>query len=121
MSDLNVYGDPLIPCCAGTGFQRNGYCAVVSTDYGNHSVCAIVTDAFLTMQQRLGNDLITPNPAYQFAGLKPGDKWCLCASRWLQAHTAGVAPPVVLAATSAASLNIIPLAILEQYSADKPS
>ena len=116
MPELNVLGEPLIPCCAGTGFQRDGYCSVISSDRGNHSVCAIMTDEFLLMQQRIGNDLITPNPAYQFKGLVAGDKWCLCARRWAQAEQAGVAPPVILEATSEAALSVNTLDRLKAHS-----
>lgn len=115
MNQLNVLGEPLQLCCSGTGFQRNGFCEVPAGDRGNHSVCAIVTDAFLLMQQRIGNDLITPIPAYQFNGLKAGDRWCLCAIRWYQSYSAGVAPPVILSATAQDALNVIDLAILQAH------
>ena len=116
MTELNVLGEPLQPCCSNTGFQRDGYCSVPSSDRGNHSVCAIMTDEFLLMQQRIGNDLITPNPAYQFKGLQAGDKWCLCAIRWAQAEQAGIAPPVVLLATAQAALAVITLEKLTAHS-----
>ena len=95
--------------------MRDGYCQVPNSDIGNHSICAIVTDEFLQMQARLGNDLITPIPAYQFPGLKAGDRWCLCASRWRQAYDAGIAPPVDLAACSAAALDIVTLEMLKAH------
>ncbi|MET1219544.1 MAG: DUF2237 domain-containing protein [Glaciecola sp.] len=112
---LNVLGEPLQPCCTGTGFMRDGYCKVPASDLGNHSVCAIVTDAFLQMQARLGNDLITPIPAYQFPGLKAGDRWCLCASRWRQAYQVGLAPKIDLNATSEAALKIVTLDMLREF------
>lgn len=110
----NVLGTELKMCCAGTGFQRDGFCQVISEDVGNHSVCAIVTDEFLQMQARLGNDLITPYPAYQFPGLKAGDRWCLCVSRWKQAYDVGLAPQVDLEATSEAALGVVTLAMLQE-------
>ncbi len=118
MTECNVLGEPLQPCCDGTGFMRNGYCQVPFSDRGNHSVCAIVSDEFLQMQARLGNDLITPIPAYQFPGLKAGDRWCLCASRWKQAFDYGIAPQVDLHATSEAALKIVTLDALKAHSID---
>ncbi|RDV25635.1 DUF2237 domain-containing protein [Alteromonas aestuariivivens] len=111
----NVYGEPLQLCCGNTGFTREGFCYVPDSDYGNHSVCAVVDAAFLQFSYSSGNDLVTPNPQFQFPGLKPGDRWCLCARRWLQAYEAGVAPRVRLAATHEKALDVIPLALLEQY------
>ena len=100
-------------------FQRDGFCQVISEDVGNHSVCAIVTDEFLQMQARLGNDLITPYPAYQFPGLKAGDRWCLCAGRFLQAHEEGCAPQVQLESTHQKALDIVPIEILRLYATPK--
>ena len=114
----NIFGEPLHLCCGNTGFTREGFCYVPQSDHGNHSVCAIMTDEFLSYSQRKGNDLITPNPHYEFPGLKAGDKWCLCASRWLEAVDAGVAPKVVLAAVNQAALSIIPIELLKQYASD---
>ena len=111
----NVYGEPLHLCCGNTGFTREGFCYVPNSDFGNHSVCAIMTDAFLQFSLSRGNDLVTPNTAYAFPGLKEGDKWCLCAGRWLEAEKAGVAPPVVLAAINATALDVIPLQTLEKH------
>ena len=119
MSERNVLGEPLQPCCDGTGFTRNGFCQVPNSDRGNHSVCAVVTDEFLQMQARLGNDLITPIPAYQFPGLKAGDRWCLCASRWKQAYDHGLAPQVDLRATSEAALQIVTLDALKTHSIER--
>ncbi|ALS97899.1 DUF2237 family protein [Lacimicrobium alkaliphilum] len=111
----NVLGEPLQLCCGNGGFTREGFCYVPAGDIGNHSVCAIMTDAFLEYSKAQGNDLSTPNPLYDFPGLKTGDRWCLCASRWLEAHRAGVAPGVVLAAVHEAALKVVPLKTLQQY------
>ena len=91
----NVLGSNLIACCFEpiTGFYRDGFCKTGEQDSGTHTVCAVMTAEFLKYTKAQGNDLSTPNPLYQFPGLKPGDKWCLCASRWKQAALAGVAPP----------------------------
>ncbi|APB33032.1 hypothetical protein GlitD10_0718 [Gloeomargarita lithophora Alchichica-D10] len=115
---LNVLGTPLQMCCRSplTGFYRNGYCETGALDTGVHTVCAQVTGEFLQFTKQRGNDLSTPAPQYQFPGLKPGDRWCLCASRWEEARRTGMAPPVVLGATHAKTLEIIPLAVLQEYS-----
>ena len=111
--DLNVLGTPLIACSYDplTGYHRSGCCTTDAQDRGSHVVCAIVTQAFLDFSRTQGNDLITPRPDYRFPGLKPGDRWCLCAMRWLQAFEAGVAPAVVLVSTHA---NALAFASLEQ-------
>lgn len=116
----NVLGKPLGSCCTDpiTGFYRDGYCSTGAGDYGAHLVCAQMTEEFLTFTKAQGNDLSTPVPAYQFPGLKPGDRWCLCASRWKEALDAGVAPPVVLEATHASALEYASLAELKQYAVD---
>ncbi len=114
-NQLNVLGTQLHLCCGNTGYTREGFCYVPDSDFGNHSVCAIMTDEFLQFSKAQGNDLITPNPMFQFDGLKHGDKWCLCAIRWYQAVSAQVAPPVVLEATNQKALEIIPLNILKKY------
>jgi uncharacterized protein (DUF2237 family) len=103
----NLLGTALDPCSVDplTGFHRDGHCNVGGADTGVHGVCAEVTADFLAFSQRVGNDLSTPRPEYGFPGLVPGDRWCLCASRWQEAHEAGVAPPVVLAATHPAALD----------------
>lgn len=111
----NVYGKPLQLCCGNTGFTREGFCYVPDSDLGNHSVCVIVDEAFLTFSAQRGNDLMTPRPDLMFPGLKPGDRWCVCASRWLEAYKAGVAPKVNLSATNLRALDIIPLPILEVF------
>jgi hypothetical protein len=114
-SELNVLGTPLSKCCDNppTGFYRDGCCTTGPTDFGRHVVCAVVTDAFLKFTASRGNDLVTPRPEYSFPGLKAGSRWCLCAQRWTEAFEAGVAPPVVLSATSAAALNFTTLAALQ--------
>jgi uncharacterized protein len=113
----NVLGEELQCCCTApkTGFYRDGYCQTGPMDYGSHTVCAEVTQAFLEFSRSRGNDLITPVPAYDFPGLRPGDKWCLCVSRWKEALDAGVAPPIVLAACHEKALAVVKLADLQQY------
>jgi uncharacterized protein (DUF2237 family) len=98
-----------------TGFYRDGFCSTGANDQGVHVVCAEVTEAFLAFTKSQGNDLSTPAPMYGFPGLKPGDKWCLCASRWKEAFDAGVAPPVDLAATHARALEYVTLDELKQH------
>lgn len=117
-NEKNVYGRPLRLCCGNTGFTREGFCYVPIGDFGNHSVCAIVTDEFLEYSKSVGNDLSTPIEQYGFPGLKDGDKWCVCAGRWQQALAAGVAPPVVLASTNIKALDIVKLSDLEKHSVD---
>lgn len=113
----NVLGGPLLACSYDplTGFERTGCCGASAGDPGRHVVCVKVTEAFLRFSRSVGNDLSTPRPEFRFAGLRPGNRWCLCASRWLEAERAGVAPPVVLAATHRSALEIIDLALLRQY------
>ncbi|GBG68926.1 hypothetical protein CBR_g3625 [Chara braunii] len=115
---MNVNRTPLKPCCMNprTGFYRNGFCETGAQDFGTHTVCAQVTREFLEYTRSLGNDLMTPRPEYSFPGLKPGDKWCLCASRWREAMAAGVAPPVDLDATHARTLEYVTKAELEAHS-----
>ncbi|MEY5029427.1 MAG: hypothetical protein RLZ63_1742 [Pseudomonadota bacterium] len=96
-----------------TGYLRDGCCRTLPDDSGLHLVCARMTQAFLDFSLTRGNDLITPRPQYRFRGLKPGDRWCLCASRWKEAYDAGVAPPVVLESTHERALDIIPLDVLK--------
>jgi uncharacterized protein (DUF2237 family) len=117
----NVLGQRLELCCSAprTGFYRDGFCNTGPQDFGSHIVCAQVTEEFLAYTKNLGNDLSTPVPAYQFPGLKPGDRWCLCASRWQEAISAGVAPPIVLAATHEKALETIPLEVLQEYAIDE--
>lgn len=122
-SERNVLGGALEPCGLDpvTGFFRDGCCSTGPEDVGSHTVCAVVTREFLEHQLSVGNDLVTPHPEWHFPGLTPGDRWCVVAARWLQAHLDGVAPPVVLASTHERSIDVVPLAILEQYAADVPA
>ena len=116
-SAKNVVGGPLQPCSMDplTGFYRDGCCNTSSDDYGSHTVCAQMTDAFLAFSASRGNDLSTPNPQYRFPGLKAGDRWCLCAARWREAAEAGLAPPVILESTHARALEVVALADLEYH------
>ncbi len=113
----NVLGSPLIPCSTDpvTGFYRDGTCRVGADDLGCHAVCMIATEEFLAFSKSVGNDLSTPMPEYGFPGLVPGDRWCLCASRWKEALDAGFAPTVILEATSEAALQYVTRSILEEY------
>ncbi|WP_422016365.1 DUF2237 family protein [Roseateles sp.] len=117
MTAMNVLGTPLQACSFDplTGFLRDGCCSADAQDRGTHLVCARVTQEFLDFSLARGNDLVTPRPAWRFAGLKPGDRWCLCALRWLEALEAGAAPPVVLEATNRLVLGILSLAQLRQH------
>lgn len=119
LPSINVLGGALESCSAApvTGFFRNGCCDTGPMDGGMHTVCAVMTDEFLALSKYLGNDLSTPRPEYGFAGLKAGDRWCLCAARFLQAHEEGAAPLVNLAATHSATLAVVPLEILQLYAA----
>ena len=107
--DKNVFGEPLKLCCNDplTGYFRDGFCRTDKLDYGSHTVCAIVTEEFLEFSKRKGNDLTTPKPDYLFPGLKPGDKWCLCALRWKEAFESGCAPKVELESTDEKALEYI--------------
>lgn len=113
----NVLGQPLIPCCISpmTGFFRDGFCHTCEQDIGSHTVCAEVTAKFLAFSIEAGNDLSTPRPEYNFPGLKPGDRWCVCAARWKQAYDAGCAPPVVLRATHERALEVATLEQLQEH------
>jgi uncharacterized protein (DUF2237 family) len=115
----NVLGGELEPCSRNplTGFFRNGCCETGPDDLGLHTVCAVMTERFLAYSKSVGNDLSTPQPAYHFPGLKPGDRWCLCAPRWKEALDDGEAPPVVLEATHEETLAIVPLGVLKDYAA----
>ncbi|MEL7537009.1 MAG: DUF2237 domain-containing protein [Pseudomonadota bacterium] len=117
---LNVFGEPLELCGADpvTGFYRDGCCNTSDQDGGSHTVCAVLTSEFLEFSRSRGNDLVTPRPEYGFPGLKPGDRWCLCANRWAEAEQQGVAPPVDLKATHRRALEHVPQATLEQYALD---
>ena len=116
----NVLGEPLQGCSDRplTGFFRDGCCNTGPDDTGSHTVCAVMTDAFLTFSKRAGNDLSTPMPQFGFHGLKPGDRWCLCAPRWQEALDAGSAPKVVLSATHEGALEHCDLADLKKHAVD---
>ena len=116
----NVIGTVLRACCMQplTGFTRNGICELHPEDRGLHTVCIVATDSFLSFSTSVGNDLSTPFPGYQFPGLKPGDKWCLCALRWKEAYDAGCAPHIVLSATHESMLDIVSLDVLKQFAID---
>lgn len=118
----NVHGEPLEVCSLEplTGFYRDGFTTTGPDDLGSHTVCTVVTEEFLEHQRAVGNDLSTPMLQYGFPGLKPGDRWAVCAGRWLQSYEAGVASPVVLKATNAAALDIVPRHALQEHAADVP-
>ena len=115
----NVLGEELVPCSLDpvTGFFRNGCCETGPHDVGMHTVCAVMTAEFLEFSKRMGNDLSTPRPDLAFDGLKPGDRWCLCAPRWKEALDASAAPRVVLESTHEETLAIVPLGVLKDYAA----
>jgi uncharacterized protein (DUF2237 family) len=117
----NVLGGELVPCSLDplTGFYRNGCCETGPEDVGQHTVCAVMTDAFLKFSMSVGNDLSTPRPEYGFPGLTAGDRWCLCAPRWMEALDAGAAPLVVLEATHEEVLAIAPLGVLKDHAASR--
>lgn len=116
---INVLGGPLEACGMDpvTGFFRDGHCNTCDADAGSHTVCAVMTAEFLAFSKYVGNDLSTARPEFGFPGLKPGDRWCLCAARFLQAHDEGCAPQVHLAATHRRALDIVPLEVLRKYGA----
>jgi len=116
----NVLGGPLELCCTFpvTGFYRDGYCNTGPRDHGAHVVCVKTTEEFLAYSKSVGNDLSTPHPVYKFPGLKPGDKWCLCASRWKQAFEADAAPSVILASTHERTLEYVELDDLMKHAID---
>jgi uncharacterized protein (DUF2237 family) len=123
VTERNVLGGVLEECGTDpvTGFYRDGCCSTGPEDLGSHTVCAVVTAEFLRHQQEVGNDLSTPRPEYQFPGLRPGDRWCVVAVRWLQAYEAGVAAPVVLASTHERALDVVPLEFLTEHAVDVPA
>ena len=117
---INVYGEPLEACSEEplTGFFRDGHCNTCKEDVGSHTVCVKVSSEFLEFSRLVGNDLSTPMPQFGFAGLQPGDSWCLCAARWLEAYEKGRAPRVHMTRTHIRALEIIPLTVLKEYAAD---
>lgn len=118
MKQRNVLGGELQPCCYNprTGFYRDGFCHTGPEDIGQHTVCVQVTEAFLAFSKSRGNDLSTPHPEVMFPGLKPGDRWCLCALRWKEAWEAGYAPPVILESTNEETLKVVRRSVLEEHS-----
>lgn len=118
----NVLGGELETCSTDplTGWFRSGDCSSHPSDRGRHTICAVMTAEFLEHQQSIGNDLITPNPQFQFPGLQPGDRWCVTLAAWVMAHEAGKAAPIVLAATNESVLTTVPLDLLERYAVDVP-
>jgi uncharacterized protein (DUF2237 family) len=119
---LNVLGTALVPCSFDplTGFYRDGCCNTDLEDHGTHVVCAVVSDEFLQFSKLCGNDLSTPRPEYRFPGLKDGDRWCLCVTRWKEALDAGVAPPALLSATHESALEWVDLEDLKNHALDEP-
>jgi uncharacterized protein len=117
---INVFGEKLVSCGdrPKTGFFRDGCCNTSDSDLGSHTVCIEVTKEFLEYSRFKGNDLSTPMPEYDFPGLKPGDRWCLCAARWLEAQQQGMAPRVFLARSHRKALDTVPMELLRQYAAD---
>ena len=113
----NVLGEPLVICGCDpmTGWHRDGFCETDADDHGQHSVCCVMTEAFLRYSKAQGNDLSTPIPAFQFPGLRPGDHWCVCASRWKQAFEDGMAPLVCLEATEDTALSVVTLEQLKRH------
>ena len=116
----NVFGEPLESCSEEplTGFFRDGCCNTSDRDLGSHTVCVRVTKEFLEFSASRGNDLSTPHPEFEFPGLKPGDRWCLCAARWVEAYQHGMAPRVMLKSTHERALEVVPLSILRKYAGD---
>lgn len=122
-TSVNVLGGKLESCSTApmTGFFRDGHCNTCSEDQGSHTVCALMTAEFLAYSKYVGNDLSTPRPEFGFDGLKPGDHWCLCAGRFLQAHDECCAPKVRLEATHARALDIVPIDVLKQHASGETS
>lgn len=118
---VNVLGEPLSPCSQDplTGFLRNGACDTCAEDVGSHTVCAVMTAEFLDYSRSVGNDLSTPRPEFGFAGLKPGDRWCLCAARYRQAYEAGKAPRVSMMATHRRALEMVPIEMLRENALER--
>ena len=122
MDERNVLDGPLESCSEDplTGWFRDGSCRTGPDDLGSHTICAVVTEAFLAHQRAIGNDLSTPRPQFRFPGLVPGDRWCVTAPNWLRAHEDGAAAPVVLSATNRRVLELVPLEVLRRYAVDVP-
>ena len=121
LSQKNVFGDPIKPCSKFpmTGFYRDGCCHTGEDDVGQHTVCIIATESFLEFSREAGNDLSEPHPELDFPGLIEGDRWCLCALRWVEAFEVGCAPKVILSATHESILNHVPLEVLKEFAADE--
>lgn len=119
-SARNVLGGTLAPCCEdpATGFYRDGYCHTGPQDAGSHTVCACMSNEFLEYSLQQGNDLITPQPEFDFPGLRAGDRWCVCVARWREALEAGVAPKVILASTHERALDVVTLEQLTRHALD---
>ena len=119
-TQLNIFNEPIEDCSHDplTGFFRSGCCETSNQDVGNHTVCALMSNEFLEFSFNSGNDLINPVPEFNFPGLKEGDRWCLCANRWVEAYEAGVAPQIVSRATNIKALEIIPLENLKLFAVD---
>ena len=119
-SARNVLGSELTGCCdsPATGFYRDGYCHTGPQDIGSHTVCVKVTQEFLDFSVQSGNDLVTPHPEFDFPGLKPGDRWCVCVARWREAFEAGAAPQVLLTATHERALEVVTLDQLKRHATD---
>ena len=117
---LNIFNEPLEACSFDpvTGFFRSGCCETSEQDTGSHTVCAIMTEEFLKFSKSKGNDLSTPVPAFDFPGLKTGDRWCLCAARWLEAYEASSAPSIIARATHRRALETIPMEVMKEFSLD---
>ncbi len=117
--EKNVLGTILQLCSISpkTGFRRDGYCTCNEIDYGQHTICVLLSKDFLDFSVKCGNDLVTPNPEYLFPGLKPGDQWCICLNRWIEAYEAGVAPKVILESTNESVLEKVSLSLLETHQA----
>ena len=117
---LNIFNEPLEACSFDpvTGFFRSGCCETSEQDTGSHTVCAIMTEEFLKFSKSKGNDLSTPVPAFDFPGLNSGDRWCLCAARWLEAYEAGSAPSIIARATHRRALEIIPMEVIKEFALD---
>ena len=116
-NSINVFGKNIVICCNNpkTGFFRNGFCDTCKEDQGIHTVCILATEEFLEFSKSVGNDLSTPRTEFHFPGVKPGDRWCLCAARWKEAYVNGKAPPVFLESTHIETIKIVEFNILQQY------